>query len=69
LRRSGHAQLVLNQGVAVVAAGTVVAFFLGAAKWVRVVAAVLLALALVNAMYIENGLSNKRREITRMFDR
>lgn len=55
-------------GVAVVAAGTAVAFFLGAAKWVRIVAAVLLALALVNAIYIENEMSNKRDEISRMFD-
>ncbi|MBP2454648.1 DUF2510 domain-containing protein [Mycolicibacterium lutetiense] len=55
-------------GVAVVAAGTAVAFFLGAAKWVRIVAAVLLALALVNAIYIENEMSNKRNEISRMFD-
>ncbi|OMC28975.1 hypothetical protein A5740_19240 [Mycobacterium sp. GA-1841] len=56
-------------GVAVVAAGTAVAFFLGAAKWVRIVAAVLLALALVNAIYIENEMSNKRNEISQMFDR
>lgn len=55
-------------GVAVVAAGTAVAFFLGAAKWVRVVAAVLLALALLHAVYIENEMSNKRNEISRMFD-
>ncbi|MEW2481433.1 DUF2510 domain-containing protein [Mycobacterium sp. NPDC049093] len=55
-------------GVAVVAAGTAVAFFLGAAKWVRIVAAVLLALALVNAIYIENEMSNKRNEISRMFN-
>ncbi|WP_254849349.1 hypothetical protein [Mycobacterium sp. GA-1841] len=51
------------------AAGTAVAFFLGAAKWVRIVAAVLLALALVNAIYIENEMSNKRNEISQMFDR
>ncbi|MBP2453867.1 DUF2510 domain-containing protein [Mycolicibacterium lutetiense] len=55
-------------GVAVVAAGTAVAFFLGAARWVRIVAAVLLALALVNAIYIENEMSDKRNEISRMFD-
>ena len=55
-------------GVAVVAAGTAVAFFLSAAKWVRIVAAVLLALALANAIYIENEMSNKRNEISRMFN-
>ncbi len=55
-------------GVAVVAAGTAVAFFLRAAKWVRVVAALILALSLVNALYIENQLSHKRDEITHMFN-
>lgn len=56
-------------GVAVVAAGTAVAFFLRAATWVRVVAALLLALSLANALYIENELSDKRDELTHMFDR
>jgi hypothetical protein len=46
-------------GVAVVAAGTAVAFFLRAAKGVRVVAALLLVLSLANALYIENQLSKK----------
>ena len=55
-------------GVAVVAAGTAVAFFLRAAMWVRVVAALVLALALANALYIENQLSHKRDEITHMFN-
>ncbi|OBI88646.1 DUF2510 domain-containing protein [Mycobacterium asiaticum] len=56
-------------GVGVVAAGTAVAFFLGAPTWVRTVAAVFLALSLVNAFYIENQLSEKRDELTHMFDR
>ena len=56
-------------GVAVVAAGTAVAFFLGAATWVRVVAAVLLALSLANGLYIEKQLSDKRDELTHVFDR
>ena len=56
-------------GVAVVAAGTAVGFFLRAATWVRVVAALLLALSLANALYIENELSDKRDELTHMFDR
>lgn len=55
-------------GVAVVAAGAAVAFFMRAAKWVRVVAAVVLVIALVNAFYIEHELSNKRDELTRVFD-
>jgi hypothetical protein len=55
-------------GVAVVAGGTAVAFFLRAAGWVRVIAAVLLALSLANAFYIEKQLSDKRNELTHMFD-
>ncbi|MGH3725326.1 MAG: DUF2510 domain-containing protein [Mycobacterium sp.] len=56
-------------GVAVVAAGTAVAFFLRAATWVRGIAVVVLALSLVNAIYIENELSSKRDELTHLFDR
>lgn len=55
-------------GVAVVGAGVAVAFFMGAAKGVRIVAAVLLAVALINAFYIENQLSQKRSELTHAFD-
>jgi hypothetical protein len=55
-------------GVAVVAAGTAIAFFMGAAQWVRIIAAILLALALANAFYIESEMSNKRDEITQIFD-
>lgn len=54
-------------GVGVVAAGTAVAFFLGASKAVRVVAALCLVLALSNAFYIEKQMSDKRDEIGRMF--
>jgi hypothetical protein len=39
-----------------------------AARWVRVVAALILALSLANALYIENQLSHKRDEITHMFN-
>lgn len=55
-------------GVAVVGGATALAFFLRGAKWVRVVAGVLLAISLVNAFYIENELSHKRDEITHEFD-
>jgi hypothetical protein len=55
-------------GVGVVAAGTAVAFFLGAANWVRVVAALLLAVSVANAFYIESQLSDKRDELTHVFD-
>jgi Protein of unknown function (DUF2510) len=56
-------------GAAVVAAATAASFFLHAASWVRVVAALLLVLALGNAIYIEHQMSIKRDEITRMFDK
>lgn len=42
--------------------------FHGAATWVRAVAALLLAVALLNAFYIESQLSEKRDELTRVFD-
>lgn len=56
-------------GVAVVGVATAVAFFMGAATWVRVIAAVLLAISLLNAFYIENQLNEKRDELTHVFDR
>ncbi|MCX5044665.1 DUF2510 domain-containing protein [Aldersonia sp. NBC_00410] len=55
-------------GVAVVAGGTAVAFFLRAAVAVRVVAAVLLVVAVLNGAYIEKQLSDKRSELTHVFD-
>jgi len=51
-----------------VAAGTAVAFFMGAATWVRAVAALCLAIALFNAFYMEHQLSNKRNEISQIFN-
>ncbi|ABL03611.1 DUF2510 domain-containing protein [Mycobacterium ulcerans] len=59
-------------GVGVVAAGTAVAFFLRAATWatwVRVVAALVLAVSLANALYIENEIAKKREQLTHIFDR
>lgn len=56
-------------GVGVVAAGTAIAFFMGAPKWVRVIAALVLALALVNAFYMENQLSEKRQELSHLFNK
>jgi hypothetical protein len=56
-------------GVAVVAAGTAVAFFLHAATWVRVIAVLLLVFSLANGLYIEKQMSDKRHELTHMFDR
>ena len=45
------------------------AFFLRAATWVRIVAALLLTVFLANALYIENQMSNKRDELTQLFDK
>jgi hypothetical protein len=55
-------------GVGFVAAGTAVAFFLGAATWVRVIAALCLAFALFSAVYMEKQLSDKRNEISQIFN-
>ncbi|MDT5387126.1 MAG: hypothetical protein QOE04_767 [Mycobacterium sp.] len=54
-------------GVGFVAAGTAVAFFMGARKWIRVVAALCLAFSLLNAFYMEKQMSDKRNEISQMF--
>jgi hypothetical protein len=56
-------------GVAVMAGGIAVAWFMRAANWVRVIAVALLAFSLVNACYIEKQLSDKRTELTHIFDR
>ncbi|MBY0289928.1 MAG: DUF2510 domain-containing protein [Mycobacteriaceae bacterium] len=56
-------------GVAVVAAGTAAAFILRGAMWVRIVSVIVLILALANAVYIETQLTERRNEMTRMFDR
>lgn len=55
-------------GVGVAAAGAACAFFLGAAQWARILAAVLLLLAVANAAYMEKQLSDKRNEISQMFN-
>jgi hypothetical protein len=54
-------------GVGVVAAGTAVAFFMRATKAVCIVAALCLAFSLFNAFYMEKQLSDKRNEITQIF--
>ena len=55
-------------GVALVAAALAASFFLGGATWARVVAAIMLALALFSAFYMEDQMNKKRAEITQMFD-
>lgn len=55
-------------GVALAGVGTAVAFFLGAAKWARVIAIICLVAGLANAIYIETQLSEKRAELTKIFN-
>lgn len=55
-------------GVAIVGAATATSYFLGATKWVRVVATICLVFALFNAIYIEKQLSDKRNEISEIFN-
>jgi len=55
-------------GVAVIAAGAAMSYFLGAAKWARVIALVCLVFGLLNAFYIEKQMSDKRNEISQIFD-
>lgn len=55
-------------GVGIAGAGVAVAYFMRAAGWVRVVASLMLAFALFNALYMEHQISEKRDEITQMFD-
>lgn len=54
-------------GVAITAISTALAFFFGAAIGVRVVAAVCLAIALANTLYMEHQLDQKRNEISKVF--
>lgn len=55
-------------GVAMVAVGTALAFFLGAQKTVRVVATICLVLSAANVLYVESQMSERRTEIGRMFE-
>lgn len=54
-------------GAGLAAAGLAAAFFLGAEKWVRVLATVALVGAVFSAGYMEKQLSDKRGEVSRMF--
>ncbi|OBF09938.1 DUF2510 domain-containing protein [Mycobacterium sp. ACS4331] len=55
-------------GVALAGVATAIAFFMGAATWVRVVSCVILAISLLNGFYMENQISEKRNELTQMFE-
>lgn len=55
-------------GVAIVGAATATSYCLGATKWVRVVATICLVFALFNALYIEKQLSDRRNQISEIFN-
>jgi hypothetical protein len=55
-------------GVAVIAGGTALAFFLGASATIRVLAVLALVLGVGTAISIENQMTTKRDELTRIFD-
>jgi hypothetical protein len=54
--------------VGLAAAGTAAAFFLGAAKWARVIAALCLVVALAATVFMEQQMNEKREEISAIFD-
>ena len=55
-------------GVVIVAVALAASFFLGGVTWVKVVASILLALALFSALYMEHQMNEKRTEISHTFD-
>ncbi len=56
-------------GVAVAGVGTALAFFLGAPTWVRIVAPIVLVIALVNVLSVEHQMSLRRDNISRTLNR
>jgi len=55
-------------GVALTGIGTAIAFFMGARKTVRVMACVVLAVAFFNAVHMEMQMSERRAELSNIFD-
>jgi hypothetical protein len=53
-------------GVAIAAVALAASFFLSGATWVKVVASILLAIALFSALYMEHQMTEKRTEISQM---
>ena len=53
-------------GVVIAAVALAASFFLGGATWVKVVASILLAIALFSALYMEQQMTEKRTEISQM---
>lgn len=58
----------LWMGVGVAGAAVAVAFFMGGAVWVRIVACILLAISLFSVLYMENQITEKRNELTQIFN-
>ena len=56
-------------GVALAAGGTALAFFLGTPVWVRVVAPIVLVLAVVNVLAVEHEMSVRRDSLRHTLDR
>jgi hypothetical protein len=55
-------------GVAIAGVALALSYFLGTALWVRVIASICLVSSLFSAIYIETQLSEKRQELTRIFN-
>ena len=55
-------------GVVIAAVALAASFFLGGATWVKVVASILLAIALFSALYMEHQMTEKRTEISHLFN-
>lgn len=56
-------------GVALAGGGTALAFFLGTPVWVRVVAPIVLVVALFNVLMVEHEMSDRRDQISRTLSR
>ena len=55
-------------GVAIAGVAAALSYFLGAAFWVRVIASICLVSSLFGAIYIETQLSEKRQELSNIFN-
>lgn len=55
-------------GVAIAGVAVALSYFLGAGIWVRVIASICLVSSLFSAIYMETQLTEKRRELTRIFN-
>ena len=56
-------------GIAIIGIGVALAYFFGARKWVRIVAIIVLALALFNGCAVEHRIADKRAGLSRSLSR